>query len=148
MRGWWLGDGRGNKKQSGTSRLITVIGLKWICFVYGKMIQMETFRSHLMLSSDSLAHLYKASTIGVGRGGAGGGAGSPPNYLRGGPTYPLPPPPYNPPTFLYARLKNGRIMLYPMASVRPSVRPSVCKLFRFRVTPPTVYAWIELKLGI
>ena len=41
--------------------------------------------------------------------------------------------------FLYARLKNGRIMLYPPASVRPSVRPSVCKLFRFRVTPPTVY---------
>ena len=41
--------------------------------------------------------------------------------------------------FLYARLKNGRIMLYPSASVRPSVRPSVCKLFRFRVTPPTVY---------
>ena len=27
--------------------------------------------------------------------------------------------------FLYARLKNGRIMLYPSASVRPSVRPSV-----------------------
>ena len=24
-------------------------------------------------------------------------------------------------TFLYARLKNGRIMLYPLASVRPSV---------------------------
>ena len=23
--------------------------------------------------------------------------------------------------------------------VRPSVRPSICKLFRFRVTPPTVY---------
>ena len=43
------------------------------------------------------------------------------------------------PTFLYARLKNGRTMLYPSASVRPSVRPSVCKLFRFRVTPPTVY---------
>ena len=36
--------------------------------------------------------------------------------------------------FLYAHLKNGRIMLYPSASVRPSV----CKLFRFRVTPPTV----------
>ena len=31
--------------------------------------------------------------------------------------------------------ENGRIMLYPSASVRPSVR----KLFRFRVTPPTVY---------
>ena len=28
-------------------------------------------------------------------------------------------------SFLYARLKNGRIMLYPPASVRPSVRPSV-----------------------
>ena len=28
-------------------------------------------------------------------------------------------------TFLYARLKNGRIMLYPLASVRPSVCPSV-----------------------
>ena len=27
--------------------------------------------------------------------------------------------------FLYARLKNGRIMLYPSVSVRPSVRPSV-----------------------
>ena len=27
--------------------------------------------------------------------------------------------------FLYARLKNGRIMLYPSASVRPFVRPSV-----------------------
>ena len=27
--------------------------------------------------------------------------------------------------FLYARLKNGRIMLYPPASVRPSVYPSV-----------------------
>ena len=27
--------------------------------------------------------------------------------------------------FLYARLKNGRIMLYPPASVRLSVRPSV-----------------------
>ena len=27
--------------------------------------------------------------------------------------------------FLYARLKNGRIMLYPSASVRPSVRLSV-----------------------
>ena len=40
--------------------------------------------------------------------------------------------------FLYTRLKNGRIMLYPLASVRLSVRPSVCKLFRFRVTPPTV----------
>ena len=26
---------------------------------------------------------------------------------------------------LYARLKNGRIMLYPLASVRLSVRPSV-----------------------
>ena len=26
---------------------------------------------------------------------------------------------------LYARLKNGRIMLYPSASVRLSVRPSV-----------------------
>ena len=37
--------------------------------------------------------------------------------------------------FLYVRLKNGRIMLYPWASVRLSV----CKLFRFRVTPPTVY---------
>ena len=37
--------------------------------------------------------------------------------------------------FLYAR----RIMLYPLASVCPSVRPSVCKLFRFPVTPPTVY---------
>ena len=36
--------------------------------------------------------------------------------------------------FLYARLKNGRIMLYPLASLRPSV----CKLFRFRVTPPTL----------
>ena len=41
--------------------------------------------------------------------------------------------------FLYARLKNGRIMLYPLASVRLSVRLSVCKLFRFHVTPPTVY---------
>ena len=30
---------------------------------------------------------------------------------------------------LYARLKNGRIMLYPFASIRPSVRPSVCKPF-------------------
>ena len=44
---------------------------------------------------------------------------------------------------LYARLKNGRIMLYSSAPIRPSVplgvRPSVCKLFRFRVTPPTVY---------
>ena len=29
------------------------------------------------------------------------------------------------PPFLYARLKNGRIMLYPSASVRPSVRLSV-----------------------
>ena len=29
--------------------------------------------------------------------------------------------------FLYARLKKGRIMLYPSASVRPSV----CKLFLF-----------------
>ena len=38
-------------------------------------------------------------------------------------------------SFIYASLKNGRIMLYPSASVRPSV----CKLFRFRVTPPTVY---------
>ena len=36
---------------------------------------------------------------------------------------------------LHARLKNGCIMLYPSASVRPSV----CKPFRFRVTPPTVY---------
>ena len=45
--------------------------------------------------------------------------------------------------FLYARLKNGRIMLYPSASVRPSVRPSVCKLFRFRVTPPTVYVQLS-----
>ena len=27
--------------------------------------------------------------------------------------------------FLYARLKNGRIMLYPLASVCPSVCPSV-----------------------
>ena len=35
--------------------------------------------------------------IGVGRGGPGGGGGggggqAPPNNLRGGPTYPLPPP--------------------------------------------------------
>ena len=48
--------------------------------------------------------------------------------------------------FLYARLKNGRIMLYPPASVRPSVRPSVCKLFRFRVTPPTVYVRLSWNL--
>ena len=41
--------------------------------------------------------------------------------------------------FLYARLKNGRIMLYPSASVRPSV----CKLFHFRVTPPTVYVGLS-----
>ena len=47
--------------------------------------------------------------------------------------------------FLYARLKNGRIMLYPSASVRP-LRPSVCKLFRFRVTPPTVYVRLSWNL--
>ena len=49
-------------------------------------------------------------------------------------------------SFLYARLKNGRIMLYPPASVRLSVRPSVCKLFRFRVTPPTVYVRLSWNL--
>ena len=38
--------------------------------------------------------------------------------------------------------KNGRIMLYPPASVRPSV----CKLFRFRVTPPTVYVRLSWNL--
>ena len=37
-------------------------------------------------------------------------------------------------SFLNARLKNGSITLYPSASVRPSIRPSVFKLFRFRVT--------------
>ena len=47
---------------------------------------------------------------------------------------------------LYARLKNGRIMLYPSASVRLSVRPSVCKLFRFPVTPPTVYVQLSWNL--
>ena len=30
--------------------------------------------------------------------------------------------------------------------VRPSVRPSVCKLFRFRVTPPTVYVRLSWNL--
>ena len=45
-------------------------------------------------------------------------------------------------SFLYARLKNGRIMLHPPASVRPSVR----KLFRFCVTPPTVYIRLSLNL--
>ena len=43
--------------------------------------------------------------------------------------------------FLYTHLKNGRFMLCLSASVRPSVclsvRPSV-KLFRFRITRPTV----------
>ena len=34
--------------------------------------------------------------------------------------------------FLYACLKNGRIMLYPSASFRPSD----CKVFRFRINPP------------
>ena len=45
--------------------------------------------------------------------------------------------------FLYAHLKNGRFMLCPSASVRPSVclsvRPTVCKPFRFRITRPTVF---------
>ena len=31
----------------------------------------------------------------------GGGGGRLPNNLRGGPTYPLPPPPNNPPTFSF-----------------------------------------------
>ena len=30
--------------------------------------------------------------------------------------------------------------------VRPSIRPSVCKLFRFRVTPPTVYVQLSWDL--
>ena len=44
--------------------------------------------------------------------------------------------------FLHAHLKNGRFMLYPWASVRPSV----CKLFRFRVTPPKVYVRLSWNL--
>ena len=47
---------------------------------------------------------------------------------------------------LYARLKNGRIMLYPFASVRLSVRPSVNISFpdnsSYSLRP------IELKLSI
>ena len=37
----------------------------------------------------------------------------------------------------------GRIMLYPSASVCPSV----CKRFRFRVTPPTVYVRLSWNLA-
>ena len=37
--------------------------------------------------------------------------------------------------FLYARLKNGTYYVTGMVSVRPSIR----KLFRFWLTPPTVY---------
>ena len=45
---------------------------------------------------------------------------------------------------LYARLKNGRIMLYPFASIRRlSVRPSVNFSF-----PDNSLRPIELKLGI
>ena len=38
------------------------------------------------------------------------------------------------PSFLYARLKNGTYYV-----TGYGVRPSVRKLFRFRLTPPTVY---------
>ena len=44
--------------------------------------------------------------------------------------------------FLYARLKNGRIMLYPSASVRPSVNFSFPCNSSYSLRP------IELKLGI
>ena len=57
------------------------------------------------------------------------------------------------PAFLYARLKNGRIMLYPSASVRPSVCPSVhlsVRLYTFLFPCNSSYSLrrIELKLGI
>ena len=44
--------------------------------------------------------------------------------------------------FLYTRLKNGRIMLYPLASVRPSVN------FLFPCNSSYSLRPIELKLGI
>ena len=53
----------------------------------------------------------------------------------------LPPPPF--PKFIFILPFEKRsyyvIPLGVRPSVRLSVRPSVCKLFRFRVTPPTVY---------
>ena len=50
------------------------------------------------------------------------------------------------PTYIFIRPFEKRSYYVIPLGVRPSVRPSVCKLYCFRVTPPTVYVRLSWNL--
>ena len=56
--------------------------------------------NRVLLHTISLCPGMSSCSTSLGKGRGGQGARSP-NNLRGGPTYPLPPPPNNPSTFFY-----------------------------------------------